>query len=275
MKLLKPIFNFYINSSIHVALAVVSLACLFFLKFGFEIDQNLLWFIFFGSITGYNFVKYAEVAGLHHKSLAKNLRLIQIFSFFSFLGLVWFGFQQDFSVILASLILGLLTLLYALPVFKGNNLRSLAGAKIFIISLVWGGVVSILPFFSAGQEILISELLLDFLQKTIFVLVITLPFEIRDLSYDELGLGTLPQQLGIKNTKLLGSILLILVLLLEVWSGFQVLNFFPVLFTSFTAWLFLMNSEENQSRYFASFWVEALPIFWLGLWLGINYFFAP
>ncbi|MGY5848681.1 hypothetical protein ACW6QP_14820 [Salegentibacter sp. HM20] len=275
MKFLKSLFNFYINSSMHVALAVVSLACLFFLEFNLEVDFKLLCFIFFGSITGYNFVKYAEVAGLHHKSLARNLRLIQIFSFFSFLALIGFAFQQDFSVILASGFLGLLTLLYALPVFKGNNLRSLAGLKIFIISLVWGGVVVLLPFFASFPEISITTLALDFFQKMIFVLVITLPFEIRDLAYDETGLGTLPQQFGIKKTKLLGSFLLILILILEILNGFQVLNFLPVLIVCIAAGMFLINSEKDQSKYFASFWVEALPILWLLLWLVTNYFFLP
>ena len=37
--------------------------------------------------------------------------------------------------------------------------------------------------------------------------------------------------------------------------------------------LLMVYTPEKQTKYFASFWVEAVPIFWLGaLWLG-NYFF--
>ncbi len=31
--------------------------------------------------------------------------------------------------------------------------------------------------------------------------------------------------------------------------------------------LFLGFSKETQQEYYASFWVEAIPIFWLGIWM--------
>ena len=140
MNVLKNIFNFYINSSVHVALAVVSLAAVSIVKFNLEYDYNLLAFIFFASVTGYNFVKYAGIAKLHHLSLAKNLRLIQIFSFICFVVLIYFIFQQTKDVIIISSILGVFTALYALPLLGGDtNLRGISGIKIFIIAMVWAG----------------------------------------------------------------------------------------------------------------------------------------
>ena len=204
MRSLKTFFEFYINSSIHVALAVVSLSIISFFNFGIPVNLNLLTFIFFGTITGYNFVKYAGIAKMHHRSLATSLKLIQIFSFFCFLDLLWSLFKVDVKVLVWTAFFGIFTLLYALPVFsKKRNLRSISGIKIFIIALVWAGVTVILPVVSA-KFVLMSMFLFEFLQRFLLVLVLILPFEIRDLKYDLQQLGTIPQKVGVTKTKILG-----------------------------------------------------------------------
>ena len=63
MNALKRIFEFYINSSIHVALAVLSLVLITVLEFNLKLPNSYWYFVFFGTITGYNFVKYAPIAG--------------------------------------------------------------------------------------------------------------------------------------------------------------------------------------------------------------------
>lgn len=79
MKFFKTVIDFYINASIHVALAVYAL--LRITEIYFEIPHNELldWFVFFATITGYNFVKYAGIAKLHHRSLTKNLQVTRCF----------------------------------------------------------------------------------------------------------------------------------------------------------------------------------------------------
>jgi len=59
MNLFKLVFNFYINSSIHVALAVYALVRITESYFKLPYNENLDYFIFYGTITGYNFIKYA------------------------------------------------------------------------------------------------------------------------------------------------------------------------------------------------------------------------
>ena len=58
MTLLKQLFNFYINSSIHVALAVYSLTYITLVEYGIKYDEDVLYFVFYSTITGYNFVKF-------------------------------------------------------------------------------------------------------------------------------------------------------------------------------------------------------------------------
>lgn len=266
MQGLKNILDFYINSSIHVALAVVSLSLLSFLEYDIKIDQDLLFFIFFGSITGYNFVKYAGIAKLHHASLARNLQMIQIFSFFCFLGLVYFTFQQELEILIVAGVLGCFTLLYAIPFGKNRqNLRNIGGVKIFIIALVWAGVVVILPLLG---KIPIREISITFSQRFLFVIAITLPFEIRDLKFDSGQLNTIPQQIGIANTKKIGYVLLGVMLLLEFLMPYSSLvNFTALVLTLLVSAYFIKAAEIDQGHYYSALWVEGIPVFWSICWV--------
>ena len=91
MGFVKLLLNFYVNSSIHVAVAVYSLVRITESYFQLSYNENLDYFIFYATITGYNFVKYAGVAKFYHRSLTKSMRLIQVFSFLCFCLLVYYG----------------------------------------------------------------------------------------------------------------------------------------------------------------------------------------
>ena len=264
MGVLKNLFDFYINSSIHVALGVVALTVVSLLHFGLSVDTGLLAFVFFGTVTGYNFVKYAGIAKLHHRSLARNLRVIQVFSLLSFFALCYFAFKAEFEVLLVAAILGFFTALYALPVLSGKkNLRDVAGLKVFVIAFIWAGVTVLFPIVDAGIGVGRS-VVLELGQRFLFVLILILPFEIRDLKYDRESLGTLPQRLGVKKVRYLGYLLIGLWIALEFFKENASINsilaiIFAAVFTAFA----IHHSDEDQPPYFASFWIEGIPILWM------------
>ncbi|MGB8704122.1 MAG: hypothetical protein WCD31_03730 [Gillisia sp.] len=263
---MKKLFDFYISSSIHVALAVVSLSVITVHNFEVPINYRLELFIFLGTITGYNFVKYAGIAGLHHLSLTRNLRFIQVFSFVAFLFLIYFSFLQTFRVLLISGILGLFTVLYVLPVFsESRNLRGLPNTKIFIISLVWAGVTVLLPL-TDHVDLFQPDVFISFVQRFCIVMALILPFDIRDLRFDMANLGTIPQHLGVRKTRVFGILLLCLVFLMELLKQHQELTSSISLFVAAIAGMLLIRySVIRQAKYYASFWVEGVPIFWLGM----------
>ena len=105
------------------------------------------------------------------------------------------------------------------------------------------------------------------------VLVLTLPFEIRDLKYDVKSLGTIPQKLGILNTKILGTAILVSTLILEIVKTEREFSYTGSLF--FLGVLLvgaLWASRKEQSTYFASFWVEGIPLVWLGVYCLLRQF---
>jgi len=270
MTLLKHLFNFYINASIHVALSVYALTRITELYFDLPYNQNLDYFIFFGTITGYNFIKYAGVAKFYHMSLTKSMRLIQIFSFICFCFLLYYAWQLSFKTLLYFSPFGLLTILYIVPFLGGfqKNLRGISYLKIFIVAGVWSGVTSSIPLLISGHEVDVN-LILHFVQRTLFVLVLILPFEIRDVQLDLKDIRTLPQKIGVQQTKRFGLGLLLFALTVEfiISENHVVRNAF--LAVCFVMLILLMRTREQQSKYYSSFWVESLPILW---WLVLLIF---
>lgn len=269
MKGLKQFFDFYINSSIHVALAVVSLSWLTLLEFDFY-DNDILYFIFFSSITGYNFVKYFGLAKFHHRSLANWLKFIQVFSLLCFVLMCYYAFKIQTKTLFYIVGLGLITFLYAIPflpkrflVDDKQNLRDIGGIKIYIIALVWTGVTVISPL--VNNNIGVSDtLIITAIQRFVFVFVLTLPFEIRDLQYDSIRLSTIPQKIGEKQTKIIGLILLLVFFTLEFFKEENNFKRLIIVFViTIITFYSLINAKKNQGKYYSGFWVEGIPIFWL------------
>ena len=119
MTYLRTLFDFYINASIHVALSVYALTRVTEIYFDIPYDENLNYFIFYGTITGYNFIKYAGVAKVYHMSLTKRLRLIQIFSLICFCLLCYYGSLLPSKTLIYFIPFALVTLLYVVPFLSG------------------------------------------------------------------------------------------------------------------------------------------------------------
>jgi len=270
MVLLKQLFNFHINSSIHVALSVFSLSWITLIEYQIPFDGNVLFFVFFATITGYNFVKYFGIAKFHHRRLASWLKAIQVFSFFSFFLLCFFAFKLEQTTLFYIVGFGVVTFLYAIPFLpkrffldKQQNLRSIGGLKIYLIALVWSGVTVFLPIINNEFDIN-TDIILTGIQRYILIIVLMLPFEIRDLQYDSLKLSTMPQKIGVKPTKMIGILLLVIFLFLEFFKdNIYLAGVLILVFITIITLLFLLLSKIKQGNYYSSFWVEGLPILWL------------
>ena len=264
MIFLKKLFNFYLNASIHVAFAVFSFVKI--TEIYFELDSNnaFNFFIFFATITGYNFVKYFGIAKFHHRSLTDDLKIIQVFSFVCFLLMCYFGFQLSIKTLFLLAGFGLLTILYAIPFLSGfqKNLRNISYLKIIVVALVWAGVTVVVPIFDSYDIVEYQKISLVFLQRFLLICLLILPFDIRDIKYDAISLQTIPRKIGTQSTKKLGFVLMLFALVIEFLISTNEISKNIFLGFSLVLMLFLMRAKENQSKYYSSFWVESLPIFW-------------
>ena len=272
MALLKQIFNFYINCSIHVALSVYALTWITLIELGINYNESVLYFVFYGAITGYNFVKYFGIARFRHRKLANWLRYIQILSFICFVLMCYYALQLSFKTYVFIGCFTLLTVLYAIPLYpkRKQTLRNVSGLKIYVIALVWTGVTVFIPVINSNIEVS-TDVVIIAIQRFLYVLVLMLPFEIRDLKFDNLKLFTIPQILGVRKTKMLGVLFLLTIFVLEFFKDeISETSILIVFLMAIITGLFLVFSRIEQPKYYSAFWVEGLPVLWLILVLIFN-----
>ena len=263
MRIFKQILNFYINSSIHVGLSCYALVRMTQHMFHISYDAPIANFVFFGTIVGYNFVKYDALARAQKLKMRRELKIIAMFSFIMLLLVGFYFFQMQRITQIVAIAFLSITLLYTLPFFPNKkNARNWAGVKIYIVALCWVGVTLGLPILNADVSITL-DFYLKCVQRFILIFVLVLIFEIIDLANDDPHLQTVPQQIGVKQTKIVGLFLLFPFYFLELLkSNFDanqlIINFILVLMIA----LFLIFANEKRSKYYTSFWVESVPIVW-------------
>lgn len=258
----KRLLDFYINSSMHVAVAVLSFCALTAYEFNLNTSTAFYSAAFCASVSGYNFVKYFGLTKFYYRSLTTKLKYIQLVSVLSLIGFGYVFFRLQPNSQLLFLILGVITFLYAIPMGMKmpHNLRSIGGVKIYIIALVWAMATVVLPVLES-QQILVADHWILVLQRTFFVIVLMLPFEIRDLDTDQLHLSTIPQKTGIPYTKIIGYAMLGDIILLEFFKlEYNQNRFLILVFSVVLLAVFLAKSTKNKSRYYTAFWVESVPI---------------
>lgn len=269
MKVLKQILDFYINSSIHVALSCFSLVKITYLMLNISADNFIAYFAFFGTIVGYNFVKFDALARANKNKMRIQLKAITAFSFASLLLVIFYFFKLEYTTKISATIFLALTILYTLPFFPNTkNARNWAGLKIYIVAICWVGVTVMLPILNSGISFQNSFYIIA-LQRFFLIYSLILIFEIIDLKTDDLHLKTVPQQIGVKNTKLLGFVLLIIFCGLSFFNGnsnrnIQFLELLLNFVIAIVIAIFLYFSNENRSKYYTSIWVESIPVF---LWI--------
>jgi hypothetical protein len=270
MKIFRKIFDFYIDGSIHVALSCFALVQITQHYFNISKDYPMAYFAFFGAIVGYNFVKYEALVSAKKMQIKDNLKAIAILSFLSLLAAGFYFFQLRSITQIVSVAFLILTLLYALPFFPNRkNARNWAGVKIYIVALCWVGVTLVLPLLNADIPET-SDFYLKCIQRFILIFVLILIFEIIDLAKDDPHLKTVPQQIGVKRTKQLGFLLLILFFGLNFFSFIINVNFeYSSFVIAIVTAVFLAFANEKRSKYYTSFWVESVPILW---WLMLLVF---
>lgn len=269
MNVLKRIIDFYLQASIHVALAGFALVLMTFHMFALPVDFAMAGFAFFGIVVGYNFVKYDALARTRKVGLGRKIKAFAVISFLAFCGAAYCFLRLQFITQAISLAFLLLTLLYTLPFFPNRrNARNWAGVKIYIVAFCWVGVTLMLPVINA-EIALTADFFIKFLQRFIFVFVLVLLFEIIDLAHDDPHLKTVPQQIGVRNTKILAILLSVIFYFLEFFRAHvdqqqllvnAVMVIILILLTAF--------ANVRRSKYYTAFWVELMPVLWYALLLA-------
>lgn len=224
--------------------------------------------MFCSSVLGYNFIKYFGISKFHYRSLTTRLKEIQLLSLFCLFGLIFTFIGLNNTSKPLVLCLGTVTFLYEIPFERIESLRKVRGLKIYIIALVWAMTTVLLPLVEADIR-LESSIFFELVQRFIFILVLMLPFEIRDLNNDDLRLSTIPQKIGITTSKRLGFLGLVLIFLLSFLLHDNAIDILITTIVMVVTGLFLIFIHPQKPFYFTAFWVESVPVFWaLLVWIS-------
>ena len=271
MHFLKKILDFYIFSNIHVALAGFCLTKITLLKFGLS-DSLTPVFVALSIIISYNFIRYFEIKTgslnwFKDWFTGNKIKLI-ILSMLSLLLLGYITFFSDFNLRSIRILIpfAFITLFYVVPLFKVGKVevsfRNFPSIKIFSIAIAWAGITVFFPLYEVDYEFT-SNVYIEFVQRTLLLVAITIPFDIRDVNADPKSLKTLPQVFGVNTSKIIGYVLLLLVVFLGYFNKSNV--GLDVWLVAFISGLFLVFSSSEKPRYYTSLWVEAVPILWFVL----------
>jgi hypothetical protein len=255
MKTLKRLFDFYINTSLHIGFAVLTLTLITQKAALLSIQIPLNGTIFFATVLGYNFLKYYEFFKINKWRVSYNYAILTV-SFLANLGFLFFFFKLNLENQIQFFFAGFAVLLYPF-------LRKLGWLKMFLVSFVVTYVTVFIPY-----PKLSNDLYIELLQRFLILISLLIPFEIIDTKTDEKSLNTLPQLFGINRTKLFGILLVIPCMILEFLKpnpsyAFLIIAIITALFIRFTT--------LKRNSYYTSFWVESVPILWYILLLILNF----
>ena len=212
----------YGNFWIALGAASTALITLFIAKKSWEVYTSV-YFLFFSTllvyslhrIVGLNKAKKVKMTN-RYKTILSYRKHILAYAGLGFLGSVYFFFDLVFEAQLIISCLGLVSLTYVLPVFNGKRLRDFDFVKVFLVAIVWSSICIFLPLLHSGIDIG-TGFLLFFMEYTLYVFAITLPFDIRDKNLDAfVGVKTLVRSFGANGSKRISQLLLVIAIVLAV-----------------------------------------------------------
>jgi hypothetical protein len=168
--------------------------------------------------------------------------------------------------------LALLSLLYSLPVLpirgKYWPLRHIPLLKIFLIAYVWTCVTVWLPLLAYNQPIFTGEVWLLFLRRFLFILAITIIFDIRDVERDRAtGTITLPGTIGVKRARYIAWVslgLFALLVALIPQEMYRLALWLSAVATGYVVW----QTYPGKSEYFFSVVADGMMVLqFLLLWM--------
>ena len=270
---MKAIFNYFVFGSWWVSLCAAALGLLTWLELtGNWWHAPLFIFIFGSTLVVYNMNMISGLRELrdsgtkserHHWCMNNEVLMKSTLAFGLLLsgGSVWFLNEAIWFLIVP---LGLVAFAYTIPIVRKEankiRIREIGLWKIFLIASVWAGMTVILPavnLYGFKQVFELGSWQLAF-GRFLFILAITIPFDIRDLANDaNKGVRTIPSVIGWKLSVLASHVLLVAFILL-IWFRLGAHHPFFVGYAISTAitTVLVAIASPKRSDFYCSFWLE-------------------
>lgn len=206
--------NFLFYGNVFVSLCAASLTYLNCLFFG--VDQfafHLSLFIFCATNVAYNFQRLFRIRKTNSTPSSARLNWIKkhkthlLLMNFLLSGLAFYCLiVLPMKVLVILIPIGFISFWYVVDLKSIPAIRSIPFIKLFVIGITWSLSTFGLPLMISNSLYCSKNYAILFLSITFYVILQTIPFDIRDIDYDtELKIKTLAQRLGVKKSKLLSA----------------------------------------------------------------------
>ena len=248
-------------SNILVAFCLLAFALSTEILLGLEAHYKVSQFVFFATFFAYNFQRVVRIkkGKGHIRKDWLNRHKIAIYSIMLLGGLMsaylFLEFQRPTQI--AIVVSGVLSVGYPF------GLRKIPGSKIFIIALVW--TISTMLLVLLENQILLSQnITLHLFARFLLIFAIIIPFDIRDLNFDNKELRTIPLVFGAVKARIIAiSALFICGIIAVVQYINKDINFaylLALILLYFVSSIFIAKSDVSRREMYFSFWVESLSI---------------
>lgn len=213
MKKLFNILKIIVFGNLLIAIAAASQSLLTYSIFEIPVNYDVVILEWSATLLLYNFslwlsmpVNSADSNFRRTKWFSNNKLVILLLSFVAVVSLVYALIHLHTYTFFLLFLIGLLSLGYAIPIvrFKGRlvSLRQVFGIKVFLIAIVWTLSVVGMPIveflsIETNSTIAWADVMYWMLVVVVFIIGITLPFDIRDLNQDRYyNVKTIPVLIG-------------------------------------------------------------------------------
>lgn len=265
-----------VYSNVWIALGSAALSAQFYELTNTNIDWNVILFSFFATLFTYNFQRILKIRfqinlkGERVHWIQSHKKLNYFILLISGIGSAYFGYFLLKSALEILLISGFISFFYVwkIPFLKHKSLRDVPGIKIYLIAVTWVLISAILPYMHSSDVLFLDAIKIACVEF-LFMLSITIPFDVRDILLDDPSKKTIPQVFGEKKAVFISIFLLLFSQLLEwIWFGHAL----AVLLFTLSSTIVLSFVRSNRKELYFSAIVDGLLLWqWVILCL-INEF---
>ena len=208
---------------------------------------------------------YSNFGKLYKSYMAlKILPAEQIaFTFFTIIAAVEF-FSLTKQVLIWLVPLGILSLLFSIPVWgvkRKFRIRESLFVKMPLLAAVWSVATVIIPLIEQNIETNFSFVIQQTICRFIFVFLLYIPFEIRDMEIDKSeNIKNLPSVFGVEKTKILGIVLLLSEIVIHHLMPLRVTVMFALDLSSLLALSYIFVKVQAREGYFYKLFVDGTMI---------------
>ena len=191
MKILFAFVDLILYSNFFVALAAMSMVwqAQILADSHMQFSSSYGWLVFCATLIIYAIHRVIGFTVIKQTIETRRVRVIRKFrghiigyAILAVIPLVWLSLQMPAQTISLLGLAAILSLAYVIPLFRKRRLRDLPFIKVFVVALIWSLVTTVIP--AIQNPISNASLIWLALEKSLFILALILPFDVRDLDVD-------------------------------------------------------------------------------------------